>query len=189
MRPSPRTLLLRALETAPMERWILAHTLHEEGPWLFEELEPLLDRHLCKLLRSRRVVRLTDGRYSLRLYEPTPRNLAAGRPLRPYALTSSGPVQSLTPPGVPEWADQVVGLMKEPRPAPHTYERVSFKGITIPAGTLQPGDRIEISGTISVRRQSPEADTFSFKVVAKEDIDAGAAVVIDPDGTARAWKG
>ncbi len=120
-RPNPRTLLLRALETAPMERWVLAHTLHEEGPWLFCEIDRLLDRHLCHLIRGGRVQRLPDGRYELR--RRTPRR------------------------------------------------SVHFEPLTIPAGTLKAGDAIQITGTISVRRQSAEADVIVVKVREAPRID------------------
>lgn len=176
-RPNPRSLILGALAGGPqtlraLRSAVVSGALRQDrtlGPvtMTVRAAHAATDRHLCKLLRARRVVHLTDGRYCLRLYKPTLRNLAAGRPLRPYALISSGPVRSLLPPGVPAWADQVVGLMKEPRPAPRTWERVTLGGVTLPAGTLKTGDRIQVSGTI--RALAPEPDTFTVRLRFPDD--------------------
>ena len=67
-RVNPRTVLLAALQEEPRTRQQLDSICLQEVfsiRWGFGNEEVLLDRHLCKLIRGGRVVRLDDGRYAL----------------------------------------------------------------------------------------------------------------------------
>jgi len=62
MRVNPRTVLLAALQEGPCGWSVLWQAIWTDTP----RARALTDRHLCKLTRSKQVVRLPDGRYALR---------------------------------------------------------------------------------------------------------------------------
>lgn len=78
-RTNPRSVILAALQEGPCSRinlwWLLMRanglpdSPHRATPKQARtalRIDGHLDRHLCKLIRSRRVVRLGDGRYQAR---------------------------------------------------------------------------------------------------------------------------
>lgn len=60
MRVNPRTVLLAALQEGPCGWSVLWQAIWTDTP----RARALTDRHLCKLTRSKQVVRLPDGRYA-----------------------------------------------------------------------------------------------------------------------------
>lgn len=74
-RTNPRSVLLEYLKGGPYPWWGLVGALDIETKagsqhqWInrgCERTDALVQRHLCKLIRSRKVVRGDDGRYRLR---------------------------------------------------------------------------------------------------------------------------
>ena len=72
MRVNPRTVLLAALQEEPRPERILGTILWQHAFLTGRDLADWqicarLQRHLCHLIRQRKVARLADGRYALRV--------------------------------------------------------------------------------------------------------------------------